>query len=158
MLRVSVGGLLLCSSLLSCRSSRSIDPSSPESLVNAYVQAQQATMQAGAGEAEVEALLAFLSDSFVYEHPRAHATIAGKAAYAEGLRHFLGSTRRTQIRVVSTLVNGGVVVTNQTLSFQVEREGAWQDDGRSQVTVFDVEGGRIARIVDFWQPREGAGP
>ena len=110
-------------------------------------------MQATAGEPQIQAMIAFLADSFVYEHPRAHATISGREAYADGLRHFLGSTQHAQIRVLRTLVNGGVVVTDQELSFEARREGAWAPDGRTQVTVFDVENGRIARILDFWQPR-----
>jgi limonene-1,2-epoxide hydrolase len=109
-------------------------------------------MQASAGEPQIQALLSFLADSMVYEHPRAHATISGKGAYGAGLRHFLGSTHHARIRVLRTLVNGGVVVTEQELSFEVQREGSWVPDGRTQVTVFDVENGRITHILDFWQP------
>lgn len=113
-------------------------------------------MQAGAGEPQIQAMVTLLADSFVYEHPRARATIVGKSAYADGLRGFLGSTQRTQIRILSTLVNGGVVVTDQELTFEMQQEGAWKPDSRAQVTVFDVEHGRIVRMVDFWQPRSSS--
>ena len=153
MLRVAFAGAVI--GLLSCNPSRPSDPTGPETLVRSFVQAQQALMQQNAGEPEVQAVLHFLSDSFVYEHPRARATISGRNEFGEGLRRFLGGTQKAQIRIVSTLVDGGVVVTEQDISFDVKREGEWRPDGRTQVTVFDVENGRIARIVDFWQPKSG---
>jgi hypothetical protein len=137
---------------LACARSTSSNPTPPERLVRSFLQAQQAVMQANAGEAEVQHLLTFLTDSFVYEHPRAGARIAGRAPFGDGIRSFLHSTRQAQIMVTSTLVQGGLVVVDQRVTFEVQREGQWRPDGRTQVTVFDVEGDHISRIVDFWQP------
>lgn len=113
---------------------------------------KNATMQAGAGPADVERMLALLADSLVYEHPRARASIVGRTAFGDGVRGFLGKTRKAEIRITGTLVTGAVVATRQEITFEAEREGHWYPDGRTQLTIFDIEDGRIARIVDFWQP------
>ena len=65
---------------------------------------------------------------------------------------FLGTTRNPHITVVRAIVSGAVVVTEQHVTFETKPNGEWQPTARTQITVFDIEHDRIARIVDFWQP------
>lgn len=148
--------LILCLALLACAPPPTSPAMSPvEALVRRFVEAQQRVMRPGAGEAEIQTLLALLTDSVTYEHPRARATIVGRAAIGEGLHGFLGTTRNPVITVIRTLVSGPVVVTEQRVTFETQLDDTWRPDGRTQITLFDIEDGKIARIVDFWQPTTG---
>src|SRR5262245_35189764 len=75
-------------------------PAPITTLVDQYRQARLRTMEAGATDADITAVTAFLADSVVYEHPAAGARRVGRATLTEGMRSFLGRTRDPSIRVV----------------------------------------------------------
>lgn len=139
--------------VLSCSPApKAPDHSAAKDLVRRFIEAQERVMQPTAGDPEIQNVLALLTDSIAYEHPRARATVIGRLAYGQGLRSFVGTTRNPRITVVRALVSGPIVVTEQHLTFETEENGVWRASARTQITVFDIEDDRIARIVDFWQP------
>jgi hypothetical protein len=117
-----------------------------------YRRARIHTMQAGATEASVEAAVAWLADSVVYEHPAAGVRLIGRTVVAQGIRSFLGTTRSANIEVLQELTAPGVVVAKERVSFEAKREGRWTQTSRTQVTVYEVRKGQITRLIEYWQP------
>lgn len=128
-------------------------PASITSVVEQYRRARLRTMEAGATDADIAAATAFLADSVVYEHPAAGARRVGRATLTEGMRGFLGRTRDPSIRVVRQIDGRGVVVAEEQVSFEAQREGGgWERSTRTQVAVYEVRDGHITRIIEYWQP------
>jgi SnoaL-like domain len=123
-----------------------------ETLVRAFLTAQEAMMQDGAGEAQLRAVTAFLSDSVVYDHPRAGAHLLGKGIITDGFQGFLGSTRLARITVLSLVASPAVVVVEANVSFEVRDTAGWAPYARTQISVFEVARGRITHVVELWQP------
>ena len=128
-------------------------PAPIPAVVEQYRQARLRTMEAGATDADITAATAFLADSVVYEHPAAGARRVGRATLTEGMRSFLGRTRGPSIRVVRQIDGRGVVVAEEQVSFEAQREGGgWERSTRTQVAVYEVRDGHITRIIEYWQP------
>src|SRR6476659_496251 len=122
-------------------------------VVAQYRRARLRTMEAGATDADVAAATAFLADSVVYEHPAAGARRVGRATLTEGMRSVLGRTRDPGIRVVRQIDGRGVVVAEEQVSFEAQREGGgWERSTRTQVAVYEVRDGHSTRIIEYWQP------
>lgn len=147
-------GIAACGLLLSCSSLLAqANPVDTEGLVRNYLAAQEAAMQAGAGQAEIEKVTSYLTDSVVYDHPRAAAHIVGREAIAEGMRGFLGATREAHIVVLHLVASPAVVVVEAQVSFQAQDAGRWLPRTRGQVSVFEVAQGKISHVVELWQPQ-----
>lgn len=115
-----------------------------------YLSAERERQVEGATQSTVEAALAFLTETVVYEHPRAGARIEGKTALREGMRAFLGSVRSPRDEVLSTLAGPGVVVAELRQSFEVRRNAGWESQTRRVVKVLEFDGEMIKRIIDYW--------
>jgi ketosteroid isomerase-like protein len=122
-------------------------------VVERYRQARTATMQAAATEATVSAVAALLADSVVYEHPRAGARLVGRAAITEGIRGFLGKTRRARVEVLRQIAGSDAVAAEERVTFEADRDGVWSAESRTQLSVYEVRDGRISRLIEYWQPR-----
>jgi hypothetical protein len=119
-------------------------------VVARYRAARVATMEQGAAAATVDVLLGLLTDSAVYEHPQAGARIVGRERIGAGIRDFLGATRRPRIQVVREIVTGSAVAAEERVTFEVEQGGAWVPRARTQLTVYFVQDGKIARELQYW--------
>ena len=115
-----------------------------------YVARLGATMEASAGPEAVDALLELYGDRVRYEHPRVGIEITSLEEIRQGMNRFLGQTRRPQIEVTSNVVGEGVAVLELEIAFDVRAEGAWRPAVRRQVSVLEIEDGRIQRIIDYW--------
>ncbi len=115
-----------------------------------YLSAERDRQAQGATEKTVEAALAFLTDTVVYEHARVGARIEGKDALRKGMLNFLGTTRNARDEVVSQLSGPGVVVLELKQSFEAQRDGRWEAQTRNIVKVLEFDGENIRRVIDYW--------
>jgi hypothetical protein len=122
----------------------------PAQIVARYRAARLATMQASATAVDVEAVERLLTDSAVYEHARAGARIVGRTAIGSGIRSFLGATRNPRLDLVREIITGSAVAAEERLSFEMRRDTAWVPMTRTQLSVYTVDGGRIARESQHW--------
>jgi len=121
-----------------------------QGIVKKYLAARQATMLQASSMADVDALLAFYADDVVYEHPRVKMKIEGKATMKEGMARFLGLTRDASIVTLNQISNLNVVVAEYQVTFKTEDKKSWKEVTRKQVSLFEFEGEKIKRVVDYW--------
>jgi hypothetical protein len=145
------GGLLLLASVLGLPAGAD-EPSSPNLTVLAkgYLEARQATMQDKAGPADVDRLLSFCLDSVVYEHPRVGIKLTGTDVLRSSTVNFLGASRNATIRVTASLQGAGVVTAQTDVAFEGKDADKWQPVKRQQIWVFEFEGAKIKRIIEYW--------
>ena len=124
--------------------------STPDDVVGEYVARLGATMEASAGPEAVDALLDLYADHARYEHPRVGIEITSSEEIRRGMNGFLGQTRSPRIEVRSKMVGEGVAVVELEIAFDVRVEDAWRPSVRRQLSVLEIEDGRIERIIDYW--------
>ena len=123
---------------------------SAEALVRQYVGARSQTMQESASSRDIERVLSFCTDGFVYEHPSAGARIDGKEKVRAGMRGYLGQTKNATYTMRIVASNPHVVVARLNQEFLAKQEnGSWIAGKRANITVFEIDGGKIARILDY---------
>ena len=121
-----------------------------EQLVRQYVQARSQTMQGRASSDDIERALSFCTEDFVYEHPSAVARIQGKDKARAGMSGYLGETKNATYTLRILASNPHVVVARVDQRFLVKQEnGNWVPAKRSNITVFEIKGGKIARLLDY---------
>jgi len=121
-----------------------------EELVRQYVQARSQTMQEGASSRDVERTLSFCTEDFVYEHPAAGARIEGKEKVRAGMSGYFGETKNATYALRILASNPNVVVAQVDQRFLAKQEdGSWKPGKRSNITVFEIEGAKIRRILDY---------
>jgi len=121
-----------------------------EGLVRQYLQARSQTMQENATSRDIENALSFCTEGFVYEHPSAGARIDGKEKSRSGMSGYLGQTKNATHTLQFLASNPHVVVARIDQQFQVKQEnGTWVPRKRSNLTVFEIQDGKIARILDY---------
>jgi hypothetical protein len=115
-----------------------------------YLSAERARQTEHATSSDIEHALAFLTDSVVYEHPRAGATVHGKDQLRRGMMGFLGSTRAPQDSIIGMMSSEDLVVVELLQSFETRVGSEWQPQSRHSIKVLEFEGDRIRRIIDYW--------
>jgi hypothetical protein len=121
-----------------------------EELVRQYVQARSQTMQEHASSEDIERALFFCTEGFVYEHPAAGARMEGKEKARAGMSGYLGETKDATYTLRMFASNPHVVVARVDQRFLVKQEnGSWAAGKRSNITVFEIEGGKVARVLDY---------
>lgn len=124
--------------------------SEAEELVRQYVGARSQTMQEKASSSDIEQVLSFCSERFVYEHPSAGARIEGKEKARLGMSGYLGETKNATYTLQILASNSHVVVAQVDQRFLMKQEnGSWTPGKRSNITVFEVGRGKIARILEY---------
>jgi hypothetical protein len=118
--------------------------------VRAYLAARAATMQAAARPADVDTVLAFCTPSVIYEHPRVGVRRVGVDAMREGMVSFLGSSRAASITITATLQGRDMVAAKTDVAFEAQDGASWQRVQRSQTWVFEFDGAKIKRIIEYW--------
>jgi hypothetical protein len=107
-------------------------------------------MQEKATVLDIEKALSFCADGFVYEHPSAGARIEGKDKVRSGMRGYLGETKDATYTLRILASNPHVVVARVDQRFLAKQEnGDWEAGKRSNITVFEIDHGNIARILDY---------
>jgi len=119
-------------------------------LASSYLEARAATMQATAGPADVERALAFCTASLVYEHPRAGVTRRGVDTFRAGMLSFLGSSRNASITITASLQGRDMVAAQTDVTFEALDGDTWVRVSRSQTWLFEFEGSKIKRIIEYW--------
>ena len=123
---------------------------SAERLVRQYLQARSQTMQESATSRDIDTALSFCTEGFVYEHPSVGARIEGKEKSRLGMSGYLGQTKDPTYKIQILASNPHVVVARVDQQFFVKQEeGSWNPGKRSNITVFEIEGGKINRILDY---------
>ena len=145
-------GLWLLVAVL-CPSIAQADERSQEAqlgVVKSYLEARTATMQVGAASADVDRLLSFCTASMVYEHPRVGIRLQGVESLRSGMQGFFGASRNASITITSTLQGLDVVAARTDVALEARREATWEPVKRSQVWLFEFEGSKIKRIIEYW--------
>ena len=107
-------------------------------------------MQLDATPKDIERVLAFYADDFVYEHPSAKARITGKDQVRAGMTSYLGLTKCTTYHLQLIGSNHNVVIAKVAMRFLAKQDdGTWKPGGRTNLTVFETENGKIKRILDY---------
>ncbi|HJW99152.1 MAG TPA: nuclear transport factor 2 family protein [Terriglobales bacterium] len=118
-------------------------------LVRKYLQARVQTMQVDASESDIDKALTYCTDDVVYEHPAFKAKTEGKENLRRGMAGYLGETKNASFRMGRTLGNKDVVVAEVEMKFLAKQEdGSWKAGGRKNISVFEIENGKIKRIID----------
>jgi SnoaL-like protein len=117
--------------------------------VDRVLELERARQAPGATVADIDKLLALMSDSVVYEHPRARARIQGKAVMRQGMGNFLGTVRNARDSVVQRTVAPGVVVLVTQSSAEISNNGKWEPMNRRAIRVFEFDGDLIRRIIEY---------
>src|SRR4051812_26574318 len=118
-------------------------------LVRKYLQARVQTMQVNASESDIDKALAYCTDDVVYEHPAFKARTEGKENLKRGMAGYLGETKNASFRIGRTMGNKDVVVAEVEMKFLAKQEdGSWKAGGRKNISVFEIENGKIKRIID----------
>jgi len=121
-----------------------------EEVVRQYVKARSQTMQEHSSSRDIEQALAFCAESFVYEHPSAGARIEGKETVRSGMSGYLGETKNATYALRILASNPDVVIAQIDQRFLAkQQDGSWKPGNRSNITVFEIEGGKIRRILDY---------
>jgi len=117
--------------------------------VDRFIALDRARQAPGATAADVDRVLALLTDSVIYEHPRAGARLQGKSTLRQGMLGYLGSVRNGRDSVLQrTSAPGVVVVVTQTRG-EIENNGKWDPFARRTLRVIEFEGDRIRRIIEY---------
>jgi ketosteroid isomerase-like protein len=123
---------------------------SARDVVRKYLVAQNASMQLDATPQDIEKTLDLCSENIVYEHPAANARIEGKKQMRAGKASYLGLTKDTKYSVKILSSNRDVVIATVSMTFRSKQDdGSWKPGERSNITVFEVEKGKIRRILDY---------
>ena len=140
----------VCTSLVVMAQQSNSAEESARERVNKYLQARIQTMQANSTESDIDKALAFCSDDVVYEHPAVKAKTEGKPNLRQGMAGYLGETKDASFRLGTVLANKNVVVAEVEMKFLAKQEdGSWKSGGRNNLTVFEIENGKIKRILDY---------
>jgi hypothetical protein len=86
----------------------------------------------------------------VYEHPRVGIRLQGVESLRSGMQGFLGSSRNASITITSTLQGLDVVAARTDVALEARREATWEPVKRSQMWLFEFEGSKIKRIIEYW--------
>jgi len=136
--------------LLASRSLVLCEADSARDIVRKFLVAQNAGMQLNATPQEIEKTLGYCSDDVVYEHPAAKARIDGKDKMRAGMTSYLGLTKNARYRARILSSNRDVVIATVSRTFLAKQDdGSWKAGERSNITVFEIEEGKIRRILDY---------
>lgn len=141
----------LCVLLMAAATGRAETPGDAQlGVVKAYLEARAATMQATATAADVDRALALCVPTVAYQHPRVGIAQAGVDVLRSGMRSFLGASRNASIQLTSSLQGRDMVAVQTAVSFEARDGDSWKPVSRSQAWVFEFDGARIQRIIEYW--------
>jgi len=133
--------------LAAAGSVRAAEPPRLEEIARRYVKALERSMQKDAKPADVDAALAFCTDSYRFVHPAAGAQVDGKDAARKGMLSHVGETSDAVLRVEQAMTSGNKVALDVATSFVLVENGKRVERRNLFVLVFD--GDRIALRVEF---------
>lgn len=132
-------------------------PQSSTEIITCYLSALADTLHGEASEETIDRVLAFYGEDIRYEHSRVGMVIEGKDRVRAGMLSFRGSYAGTAkdatIEVLDTLTAHNTVVVHARVHFLTkprEPDQAVQTVERMQLLVFELEGGKIRRVIDYW--------
>jgi hypothetical protein len=103
-----------------------------------------------ATSATIDSLLAFYSDSVVYEHPNAGAVIRGKAVMRHNMAQYIGSVRSIEADPARVTVGHGVAIVETNVRMEVDDHGKWVPVTRHGLRVVEFDArGLVRRIIDY---------
>lgn len=123
-------------------------PGELEKKVRIYLQAKEAAQQADSTEADVERLLALVTDDFKGQHLRFDVSACdshgGKERFRAGLLHHLDSYERTDIEILEMMEGLDAVAAKFDETVLYERDGAMIEETDRKMFVFEFEDGLIS--------------
>jgi hypothetical protein len=104
----------------------------------------------GATLASVDSLLAYYSDSAVYEHPGVGAIVRGKTALRTGMVRYLGSRPVSEMPALRITIGAGVAVVETAAAADPRDPSRSIPPTRRAVRVFEFDAhGLVRRIIDY---------
>src|SRR4051794_13399765 len=88
-----------------------------EAIARRYILAQQRAMEKNATASDVDAVLAFCTDSYRYVHPAFAAQVDGKDAARKGMLSHLGETSEPALSIEKTMQAGQTLALDVRTSF-----------------------------------------
>ncbi len=102
---------------------------------------------AALSSADVDAVVALVTDGFVNEHTsELGSSLTGRAAYAERLPGFLSQFAALQYEVVESIVEGNRVAVR----YRMTANCAGHPIDITGVMLFEIDDGLVARRTDVW--------
>jgi hypothetical protein len=147
MKRHATAALLAAFCLATAGAARAGEPESLQAIAERYARAQQRAMEKDATAADVDAVLAFCTDSFRYVHPAFGAQVDGKDAARKGMLSHLGETSDADLSILKSMVSDHSVALDVKTSFVVVETGKRVE--RRNLIVLAFEGDRISLRADF---------
>ena len=100
--------------------------------------------------ATVDSLLAFYSDSVVYEHPSVDAVVRGKAALLAGMLQYMGSRPTTTIDAPRITIGARIAVLDVAAQPDPRDPARPIPAGRRAIRVLEFDAqGKVRRILDY---------
>jgi ketosteroid isomerase-like protein len=140
-------GIAAVSLVLAAATARAAEPPRLEEIARRYIQALERSMQKDARPADVDAVLAFCTDSYRYVHPAAGAQVDGKDSARKGMLSHVGETSGAVVKVEQAMTSGNKVALDVATAFVLVETGQRVERRNLFVLVFD--GDRIALRVEF---------
>jgi hypothetical protein len=105
---------------------------------------------AGASAATIDSLLAYYSDSVVYEHPSIGAVVRGKAALRSGMLRFIGSVSSATSDTPRVVVGARVALLEMPARPDPRAPTQPVPPQRRALRLLEFDSyGRICRILDY---------
>jgi ketosteroid isomerase-like protein len=118
-----------------------------------YIKARCSTLSKGADEADVDRVLALLTDDAVIEHPRFGQTVRGKDEIRRGmmshLADYTGDEHDSGIVVLSSVEAPGVIAFRTNTAFVVGEGAGRKVISRDGLMIVQVSGSQISRLIEY---------
>jgi len=120
-------------------------------IVSDYLEARALIMQENATVEDVDKVMAFYTDGFVYEHPKAGAKISGTQAHRNGMIGFLGASKNVRFQILHVIAGFNQAAVEMRLTGLAKNGKQWEEMNRIQVLFFEFDKGKISRITENWR-------
>jgi hypothetical protein len=100
--------------------------------------------------ATIDSLLAFYSDSVLYEHPSVGAIVRGKSAMRQGMQQYIGSIQTASPEAPRVMIGPGVAVVDRPAGADPRDRSKPVPATRRAIRVLEFDSqGLVRRIIDY---------
>jgi len=122
----------------------------PECVVDQYLGTQEAASRVSSRVEAYQKMTELFAVDAQYVHASVRAEISGRENILASFRHFSGSSRNIRFEVHDFFSNANAVSISLTRHFERLDADKWVKDSARQMMVFEMDGGRIKTVRDYW--------
>ena len=145
--------IFIFSLLVNVTLGQNVTPEHKDSLnviIDDYYQLNVRVFQAGSTVADIDAIFSLFTDDFEYVHPKYGGSYSRQVLYDGYVNNqkngrYDGSV--VDIKELRRIVGLNAVVTEKVF---VSKEAGEIVEGEPQMTLFEIRGGKISRIMEYW--------